>query len=309
MSSPIQCAVSISERVLIALMVAAAVAAQIKAPTDKKFDVVSVKPDSPGNIPRGCAFSPATFSDPVQFTIGHCSLTTLINYAYGPFADDRIAGAPNWANASWYSVSAKSASPVSMGEKYAMLQPVMEERFKLKWHREMRQLPVYYLSVNGAVKLQKAVPGSCRTWDPKVEPPQPDPKQPPVCGLWMNRVLPDGGRTIEANGVTLAQLAANLGSILGRQGVDSTGSKDLFDIHLEFANPELGSAGESAGGMAAGSSVPPGTPARQAPATASEPSGLPSIFTALKKVGLAVKAGRGPVEVFVVDSVQRPSEN
>jgi hypothetical protein len=187
MSSPVRCAVSISERVLIALIVASVVAAQIKAPTDKRFEVVSVKPDSPGSNSRGCAFSTTTFSDPVQFTIGHCSLTTLINYAYGSFADDRIAGVPNWANSAWYSVSAKAASPVSIGEKYAMLQPVMEERFKLKWHREMRQLPVYYLSVNGAVKLQKTVPGSCRTWDPKVGPPHPDPKQPPVCGVWMNR--------------------------------------------------------------------------------------------------------------------------
>jgi uncharacterized protein (TIGR03435 family) len=290
-------------------MVAAAAVAQVRAPTDKKFDIVSVKPDSPGSIPRGCAFSPATFSSPVQFTIEHCSLTTLINYAYGPFADDRIAGVPNWANSAWYSVSAKSASPVSIGEKYAMLQPVMQERFKLKWHREMRQLPVYYLSVNGAVKLQKTVPGGCRTWDPKAGPPNPDPKQPPACGVWMNRILPDGGRTIEANGVTLAQLAATVGRTLGRQGVDSTGSKDLFDVHLEFANPELGSAGESAGGTAAGSSALPGATGKQAPPAPSGPSEHPSLLAALKKVGLTVKAGRGPVEVFVVDGVQRPSEN
>jgi len=144
--------------------------------------------------------------------------------------------------------------------------------------------------ISGAVRLQKTVPGSCRTWDPKVGPPNPDPNQAPVCGVWMNRLLPDGGRTIEAKGVTLAQLAATVGRMLGRQGVDSTGSTDLFDVHLEVASPDLGSAGES-------------------PTTATGPSALPSIFTALKKVGLTVKAGRGSVEVFVVDSVERPSEN
>jgi uncharacterized protein (TIGR03435 family) len=264
-------------------MAAAAAAAQIKAPTDKKFDVVSVKPDSPGSIPGGCAFSPTTFSSPVQFTIERCSLTTLINYAYGPFAHDRISGVPNWANSAWYSVSARSALPVSLLEKYAMLQPVMEERFKLKWHREMRQLPVLSMSVDEAVTLQKTVPGSCRTWDPIAGPPNPDPKQPPVCGVWMNRVLPDGGRTIEANGVTLAQLAAVIGATLGRQCVDNTGSKDLFDIHLEFANPELGNAGEFGPRTAAGSSELSGAPAKQAPATASGGSGLPTLFTALKK--------------------------
>jgi uncharacterized protein (TIGR03435 family) len=291
---PLRCAASIGGRGLIAFLVAASAAAQA---ADKKFEVVSVKPDSPGSI-SSCSFSPATFSSPVQFTIGHCPLARLIDYAYGPFAKDRIAGVPNWANSAFYAVSAKSASPVSIRDKYQMLQPVLVERFRLKWHREMRQLPVYYLSVNGAVKLKKTVPGSCRTWDPKVGPPSPDPKKPPVCALWMNRVLPDGGRSLQVNGVLLADLASHIGTVLGRQGVDSTGSKDLFDIRLDYANPQLESAGESA---------PPGTAAKL-PAP-SDSSGLPSIFTALKKVGLTLKAGRGPVEVFVVDSVQRASEN
>jgi uncharacterized protein (TIGR03435 family) len=188
-------------------------------------------------------------------------------------------------------------------EKYAMLQPVMEERFQLKWHRETRQLPVYYLSAAGAIKLQKTVPGSCRAWDPNVGPPNPDPEQPPVCAVWMNRTLPDGGRTIEGNGITLAQLASTVGSVLGRRGLDSTGSKDLFDVHLEFANPDIGNAGDGT----AGPSALPG--AKKSPPTAPGPSEHQSIFSALKEVGLTVKAGRGPVAVLVVDSVQRASEN
>ncbi len=291
---PLQCTVSMWGRVLLVLIGAAAAAAQIRGPIDKKFEVVSVKPDSPGFNPRVCSFPPTTFSSPVQFTIEHCSLAELMKYAYGPFRDDQVAGVPNWANSAWYSVSAKSASPVTMMEKYAMLQRVMEERFNLKWHRETRELPVYYLSANGELKLPKAVPGSCRTWDPKTGPPHPDPKEPPVCAVWMNRVLPNGERILEAKGVLLAELATTVGRLLGRQGMDITGSKDLFDIHLEFANPEVGSV-----------RLQPGSTEEQA----SDPSGLPSIFTALKKVGLAVKAGRGPVAVFVVDSVGRPSAN
>jgi uncharacterized protein (TIGR03435 family) len=181
----------------------------------------------------------------------------------------------------------------------------LEERFKLKWHQETIQVPVYYLSVDGALKLPRTVAGSCSKWDPKVGPPPNDPNQPPPCNLWTNRVLPDGGRTIEAKGATLAQLARTLGQFLGRQGVDSTGSTDLFDIHLEFANPELGSADATVSASAS-----PGFQGKQSPATgSSEPSGLPSILSALKKVGFTVTEGQGPVEVFVVDSVQRPSEN
>jgi uncharacterized protein (TIGR03435 family) len=87
--------------------------------------------------------------------------------------------------------------------------------------------------------------------------------------------------------------------------MDSTGSKDLFDISLEYANPEL----EGGGNSTAEASAAPGAPAKLTPPAASSPSALPSIFTALKKVGLELKAGRGPVEVFVVDSVEKPSAN
>jgi uncharacterized protein (TIGR03435 family) len=280
-----------SSRVLVALYVATA-AAQIKAPIDKKFDAVSVKSDSPGKNPGACTFPSPTFSSPVEFAIGHCPLTKLISYAYGPLLDDQIAGAPNWAKSEWYAVSAKSASPVSIFEKYTMLQPVLEERFQLKWHKETRQLAVYNLSVSGPLKLQRTVPGSCRTWDPKSTPPVSDPKLPPACGVWRNRSLPDGGGTLQANGVTLAGLAGMMRSTLGREVVDTTGSEDLFDVHLEFANPALGSADDPLGG-----------------AVASGPSDPPSIFTALKNVGLTLKPGRGSSEVLVVDSVQKPTEN
>jgi uncharacterized protein (TIGR03435 family) len=298
-----------SERALIALMVAAAAAAQTASPADKRFEVVSVKPDSPNNIPNGCNFASVTFSSPVEFAVERCSLGSLIRAAYARVTKHPIVGIPRWAESAWYSISAKSASPASLPEKYLMLRPVLEERFHLKWHRETRQMPVYYLSVDGTLKLQKTVPGSCRTWDPMADMPAPDTNQPPLCQVWMDRLLTDGGQTFEAKGVTLAQLAANVGRKLGREGLDSTGSKDLFDIDLEFANPELGSAGESAGETAPAAPMPAGSTGKKAPAPASGPSEHPSLLAALKNVGLTVKAGRGPVEVFVVDSVQRPSAN
>jgi uncharacterized protein (TIGR03435 family) len=163
------------------------------------------------------------------------------------------------------------------------------------------------LSVEGALKLPRTVAGSCRTWDPKVGPPPNDPNQPPLCSVWSNGALPGGALTLEANGVTLGDLARALGNLLGRPGLYSTGSEELFDVSLEFANPKLAGVDVPAGGTGANVSALPGGQ-RQAPPAASESSGFPSIFTALRKVGLTVKAGRGPLEVFVVDSVQQPSD-
>lgn len=58
------------------------------------------------------------------------------------------------------------------------------------------------------------------------------------------------------------------------------------DIHLSFSDPNLtASAGEA------------------------DPSGFPSLSSAMKKVGLTLKAGRGPVNVVVINSVERPSAN
>jgi uncharacterized protein (TIGR03435 family) len=282
---------------LIALALVLAAAAQIKAPPEKRYEVVSVKPDGPG-ITAGCSFSPTTFSSPIEFTVSHCSIATLIDYAYGSFAENRIDGVPNWARSAFYSVSAKSASPAQMQEKYAMLQPLLEERFQLKGHREKRELPVYFLSIDGKLKLTKTAPGSCRSWDPKAGPaPTLDPKLPPVCTIWINRILPDGAHTLQANGVTLSALALFVGSQLGRDGVDRTNSKDLFDVHIEFAPPDLGHAADTGNGL------------KQPAPVASDPLGHPSIFTALKNVGLKLTPGRAPLEVFVVDSVQRPGEN
>ncbi|MBN1567658.1 MAG: TIGR03435 family protein [Acidobacteria bacterium] len=78
-----------------------------------------------------------------------------------------------------------------------------------------------------------------------------------------------------------------------------TGLTSLFDIKsLSFSNERLTS----------GSQVPWREPAPSESAV-NTLSGLPTIFAALKKVGLRLKSGMGPVEVLVIDNLERPSEN
>jgi uncharacterized protein (TIGR03435 family) len=84
----------------------------------------------------------------------------------------------------------------------------------------------------------------------------------------------------------------------GRTIVDKTGLTGLYDIKLQWT-PEMGQGATPFG--------PP--PAGANPPVASDPSG-PSLFTAIQEqLGLKLESAKGPVEVLIIDSVQKPSEN
>ena len=98
-----------------------------------------------------------------------------------------------------------------------------------------------------------------------------------------------GRGMMEASSSTMAELAEALSHVLHRPVVDKTGISGQFRYHLTFA-PEDASASEIGG--------PP-------PASDS-----PSIFGALQEqLGLKLDSAKGPVEVLVIDHVERPTEN
>ncbi len=104
------------------------------------------------------------------------------------------------------------------------------------------------------------------------------------------------------DGVTMAELAGRmLPAYVDRPVVDRTGLTGRFNVHLEFVPPRpVGPI------FLNGQEMPAPAPGAEAPA---EPSG-PSIFTALQKqLGLKLSPGKDPLDVIVVDRVERPSEN
>jgi uncharacterized protein (TIGR03435 family) len=102
--------------------------------------------------------------------------------------------------------------------------------------------------------------------------------------------LRQGKGLIEGKAVTMDTLAALLGGSLGQSVTDKTGISGGFDIKLEWTPTE----GESDYRY----DDRPIDPNR------------PSIFTAVQEqLGLKLEAGKGPIEVFVIDHVARPSEN
>ena len=88
-------------------------------------------------------------------------------------------------------------------------------------------------------------------------------------------------------------VSPTLVNLLGRPVIDETGFTGTFDVHLKVARDSIPAMSGSPGGLA----------------PANEPSGLPDIFTAIRSLGINVEAGKALIDVFVIDSVRRPSEN
>jgi uncharacterized protein (TIGR03435 family) len=250
-----------------------------------KFDVASIKLNTSGcDGGRGGGGAPP----PGRLSVKCIAIQDLIQAAYGTFASAstpnqtllRVVGAPPWVESDHYDLEATFEGKASVPQIYGpMLRSLLEERFRLKVRREVREAPVYALTVaRSGHKLTATKDGGCTVFDPDHPPPQPARgQQPPrFCGSTsFNRR--GGVRIIDSFGATMAQFAGTTLSSrvdLGRPAIDRTGLTGRYDVHLEF-----------------------------------EDEGL-SIFTAVQEqLGLRLSAEKGPVEVLVVERIERPTGN
>lgn len=273
-----------------------------------EYEVASIKPSNPNavggfmTIPGG-----GTLSD--TYTAKNLPLMGIIREAYGiPMGaeDGRIVGAPGWLNSERYDIEAKMDSSVvaalqklSPDDRRAahrqMLQALLADRLKLVIHRETKEVQVYSLVVaRGGSKLQESKPIVAD----QNAPPAPAPgrggrggRGGPGLGM-MGR-----GGPLTGQQVPIAMLATVLTTILNRPVMDKTGLTGNYDFTLTWTPDDSQAQG------------PPGAPNGQPPLPAPDPNG-PSIFTAIQdQLGLKLESGKGPVEIIVIDHVERPSGN
>jgi len=250
------------------------------------FDVVSIKPHKVGGNSGGWRWLPDGLS------IKDTTLKVLIGSAYGMF-DDQISGAPGWTS-DRFDVEAKMDDEAAAAfqklpkeqqatQRGLMLQSLLADRCKLKIHYETKEHPTYALVIaKGGFKLKEADPNNTYANGIKV------PEGRPRAGLMM---VQDGKITGQA--ITTSRLAAQLGGWLRSPVVDKTGLTGKYDFTLQWS-PDEG------GGMTMQGAGRP---------TPSDDSG-PSIFTALQEqLGLKLESTKGPVEIIVIDHIERPSEN
>ena len=298
----------------------AAIAVFAQAPVEKKpsFEVASVKPNLSGTnfvrIGGGVGNG--------RYNADNVTLKMLITNAYR-VREFQVLGGPNWIASDRWNIEAKAEEgsipppplgppdPTAITPMSLMLQSLLEERFQLKFHRETREQPIYTLTVakdGSKLKSVEAPPRPVPGQAPAT-PPSPPPPPPPGGGLPANFTPPPGMIMMMPGGIagsamTIAQLINVISGQLGRPVVDKTELKGFYDVRLQFA-PESAPGGGPLGFAGPGG---PGAPPA-APPGASDPSG-PSIFTAVQEqLGLRLESTKGPVEVIVIDSVQKPTEN
>jgi uncharacterized protein (TIGR03435 family) len=215
----------------------------------------------------------------------------LITYAY-QVRDFQISGGPDWVRSERFDIEAKEPDelreelqklpPEQRWEKdYSLVQSMLADRFKLKVRQETRELPIYALVVaKSGPKLEAAAPG---------------------VGIESHtRHFLMGKDHLTADGSDMAYLAWALAQQLGRTVLDQTGLKGNFKLALHWT-PDPGQPDLSRG--PADATLAADTP------PASDSSG-PSIFTALEEqLGLKLESTKGPVDVLVIDHIERPSEN
>ena len=258
-----------------------------------KFEAASVRPSSPGGYVAGAVHQ--TFCGPpfgssisqTQLRLVMCTVHDLVVRAWSVREYElRLPPDQPWVKSLRYDVTAKSSSPVSPIEMGEMLGPLLEERFRLKWHREKREAPVYFLdAAKGGVKLPRTKPGACTAWpDHRYPPPPPNPHQPPTCDYPLMPGTPDRrGLGLEGTGVTMPSLVNRLTDLLGRNVIDRTGFTGSFDLHVLFE--------------------------RETAVGTETPSGYPSLFTAVRALGMNLVAGKASIGVLVVDSAHQPLGN
>ena len=165
-----------------------------------------------------------------------------------------------------------------------MLQALLEDRFKLKIHRESRDVPVYLLTVVAkGPKLQPFVEGTCTPRDLSAFPPPPP--GPNTCRFFFSKKGPNVLWT--AQGATIDDFCKIALSDLDRPVINNTGLQGRFNFLLEYM-PET---------------------APNAARVSDDPAAGPSIFTALREFGLTLERSKGPGERLVIDYIERPSAN
>jgi uncharacterized protein (TIGR03435 family) len=253
------------------------------------YEVATVKPIAPDNASSMVRLPPGIFLSPL-------TIRRYIMNAYGAAYPEQVVGGPDWLNKDAYVIKGKVPDELEsalqkmtreerIDQTRMMEQCLLADRFHLNAHFETRVLPVYELvPAKGGLKVTEVpAPPERKPGDPSMRPRSDDPVPP---GSMMTALNGNGLRVLNGRAIQMKLLARVIvGDVGDRPIVDHTGFSGYFDI-TDLTWAPLGDAD-----------------------TTGEPDAL-SIQGALKeKLGLRIVPASDPIEVLVIDSIERPTPN
>jgi uncharacterized protein (TIGR03435 family) len=197
----------------------------------------------------------------------------LIRAAYASDTITPINGGPSWIHSAFYEINARAeGNPGVAMMRGPMMRALLEKYFRLRIHRQTTEGPVYFLSVaRGGPKLNAFTEGSCTPYSSPPPPLQPGQE---YCRSLIRLSPP----SVELQGATLDEFSKLLLPVLDRPVINKTGITGQFDIHVEFSRK----------------------------GTDADPTGLAALQ---QQLGLRLELAKGPVEMFVIDHIEKPAEN
>jgi uncharacterized protein (TIGR03435 family) len=201
------------------------------------------------------------------------SMTGLIAYAFG-LQDKQIVGESSSILNSHFDIDGVPdiEGHPNLRQSRLMYQKLLQSRFRLTFHYETRELPAY------AIVVSKDGPKLTKT------------SRQPSDGAnfsYTNQIV------LTVRNMTMADFAKGMQeTFMERPVVDQTGLKDRYDFELKWTPDEPRSG------------VPPSSFSRD------DPSAPPGLFTAIQEeLGLKLVPTKAPIQLMVIDHIERPTEN
>ena len=275
-----------------------------QAESRPSFDVVSIKPNRTNQGIPLVVFQPGG-----RMIAANVNIRQVILVAYG-IENLQLVDAPDWTTSERFAIEARTSDATPTSTIRLMLRSMLADRFHLVAHSERRELPIVALTMARAdkrpgAKLRPSGP-QCEPLRPPEGIPIPPPPPPPPPGaanappirIILETDEPLGRRCgamvapgwMSARSITMQEFTRQLSAVLRRPVINETELPGQFDYDVIFSP-------EGFGGALVG---PP-------PASVAD---APSLETALRDdLGLRLDPRRGPVDVVVVDRIERPTEN
>jgi uncharacterized protein (TIGR03435 family) len=262
--------------VILATVGGAAITAQNQPPDGSPsvhFEVASIKKNT-ASLSRGPGASRVGTQPGGRWVMVDGTTSVLLGTAYSDARD--FVGAPDWVSSEKYDVEARAGRTVTREEMNAMLRSLLQDRFGLTMHYEMREQPSYALTIDrGGIKTEQLRPfkADCAAIADAIR--RGDPAAAPQAPVRTNGALPCGYSwfrgQLAAGGIDMASVAVALEGSADRPVIDRTGLSGLFEFTLNVGDDQ-------------------------------------TIFTSLREqLGLRLESQKTALPVVVVDRIERPT--